>query len=50
MTCHCWYFKDFGYKFEAYVYNKCHDIPMMAYELEDIAILNVKDVVINMMQ
>ena len=26
MICHCWYFKDIGYKFEPYVCNKCHDI------------------------
>ena len=32
------------YKFEPYAYNKCHDISMMAYELEIIAILNVKGV------
>ena len=31
MICHYWYFKDIGYKFKPYVYNKCHDISMMAY-------------------
>ena len=44
MICHYWYFKDIGYKFEPYVCNECHDISMMAYELENIAILNVKGV------
>ena len=39
-----WYFKDNGYKFEPYVCNGCHDISMMAYELENIAVLNVKGV------
>ena len=43
MICHYWYFKDIGYKFEPYVCNKCHDISMMAYELENAAILNKKD-------
>ena len=38
------YFKGIGYKFEPYVFNRCHDISMMAYELEDIAILNIKGV------
>ena len=38
------YFKGIGYKFEPYVFNGCHDISMMAYELEDIAILNIKGV------
>ena len=44
MICHYWYFKDIGYKFEPHVCNKCHDMSMMAYELENIAILNVKGV------
>ena len=37
-------YKDIGYKFEPYFYSKCHDISMIAYELENIAILNVKGV------
>ena len=44
MLCHYWYFKDVGFKFELHVCNKCHDILMTAYELENIAILNVKGV------
>ena len=44
MACHYWYFKDIGYKYEPEVCNKCHNISMMAYELENIAILNVKGV------
>ena len=44
MICHYSHFKDIAYKFEPYVCNKCHDISMMAYELENIAILNVKEV------
>ena len=45
MLCHYWYFKDIGYKFESIesnVCNKCHDVLMTAYELKNIAILNVK--------
>ena len=42
MLCHYWYFKDFGFKFERYVYNKCHNVLMTAYKLENIAILSVK--------
>ena len=30
--CHCWYFKDIGYKFQPYVCNGCHDILMITYE------------------
>ena len=42
MVCHYWYFKDVGFKCEPHVYNKCHDVLMTAYELKNIAILNVK--------
>ena len=44
MICHYWYLKDIVYKFEPYVCNKCHGISMMAYELKNIAILNIKGV------
>ena len=44
MICHYWYFKGIGYKFAPYVYNNCHDISIMAYELENIAIVNVNGV------
>ena len=39
---HYCYFKDVG--FEPHVCNKCHDVLMTAYELKNIAILNVKGV------
>ena len=42
MLHHYWYFKDTGFKFEPHVCNKCHDILMTAYELKNIAILNIK--------
>ena len=44
MLCHYWYFKDVGFKFEPHVCNKCHDILITAYELKNIATLNVKGV------
>ena len=44
MICHYWYFKDVEFKFEPHVSNKCHDVMMTAYELKNIAILNVKGV------
>ena len=44
MICHYWYFKDIGDKFEPHVCIKCHDTSMIAYELANIAILNVKGV------
>ena len=44
MLCHYWYFKGVGFKFETHNCNKCQDILMTAYELKNIAILNVKGV------
>ena len=44
MICHYWYFKDVEFKFEPHVSIKCHDVMMTAYELKNIAILNVKGV------
>ena len=46
MLCHYWNFNDVGFKFELHVCNKCHDVLMIAYELKNIAILNVKGVVL----
>ena len=37
-----WYFKDIGYGFELFVWNGCHNLLMMAYELENVAVLNIK--------
>ena len=42
MLFHYWYFKDLRFKFELHVCNKCHNVFMTAYELEDIEILNEK--------
>ena len=40
--CHCWFFKDLGFKFEKHVCNGCHDLLTMAYSLKNIAILSAK--------
>ena len=40
--CQYRYFKDFGYKFEEHVCNGCHDLLLMVYSLENIAILSAK--------
>ena len=42
MLFHYWQFKDVGFKFEPHVCNKRHDVLITAYELKNIAILNVK--------
>ena len=44
MLCHYWYFKNIGYKFQSYVFNTCHDLSMMVYDLDDFMILNKKGV------
>ena len=44
MFCHYWYFKDIGYKFQPHFFNDCDAVPMMAYELENIAVINAKGV------
>ena len=41
VLCHYWYFRDNVLKFESHVCNKCQDVLMTAYELKNIAILNV---------
>ena len=45
MLFHYWYFKNVGFKFEAHVCNKYHNILMTAYELKKTAILNVKELI-----
>ena len=42
--CHYWHFKDVGFRFEPHVCNKCPNVLISAYELKNIAILNVKGV------
>ena len=44
MLCHYWYFKDISFEFQLYLFNGCHDVSMMAYELKKITILKAKDV------
>ena len=40
--CHYWYFKDVGFKFDLHVCNVCHAVSLMASELKNIAMLNIK--------
>ena len=44
MLCHNWYFKNVGFTFEPHISNKCQNVLITAYELKNIAILNVKGV------
>ena len=41
MLCYDCYFKDVGFRFEPHVCNKCHDTLITAYELKNIAMLDV---------
>ena len=42
MICHYWYFLNTGYKYEPELCNDCVDISVMANELKNIVILNIK--------
>ena len=44
MICHYWNFKDIGYKYEPYVCNRCQDLSMVVYDLNDFMVLNIKGV------
>ena len=44
MLCNYWYFKDIGYTFQPYACNRCHNLSMMVYDLDDFMILNIKGV------
>ena len=41
-TCHYWYFKDIGFKYETYLCNGCHDLKQKAMSFNDVAIIYVK--------
>ena len=44
MLCHYWYFEGVGFKLEPHICNKCDYVLMTAYELKNIAIINIKGV------
>ena len=44
LFCHYWYFKDIGFKYQPYVCNWCHDLSMVAQNLNNFVILNIKGV------
>ena len=41
-SCHYWYFKDIGFKYEPYLSNKCHDLMKKAMSFNIIAIVYIK--------
>ena len=40
--CHCWYFKDIGFKYEPYLCNGYHDLMQKVMSFSNIAIVYVK--------
>ena len=40
--CHYRHFKDIGFKYEAYLYNGCHDLVQKTMSFNNIAIVYVK--------
>ena len=40
--CHYWYFKDIGFKYEAYYCNGCHDLTQKTMSFSDVVIIYVK--------
>ena len=41
-TCHYWYFKDIGFKYETYICNGCQDLMQEAMNFNNVAIVYVK--------
>ena len=44
MICNHYYFKDFGFKYQPYVCNGCHDFSMTVMNVSDFFILNIKGI------
>ena len=40
--CHYWFF-NYGFEFQNYVYNGCHDLTMLSVNISDITIITVKN-------
>ena len=41
--CHYWYFVNCSFKFQPNVWNRCQDLLVMSMNLNNIAILNIKE-------
>ena len=40
--CHCWYFKDIGFKYQQYLCNGCHALMQKAMNFNDVALAFIK--------
>ena len=45
-VCHYWYFSNYSFKFQPNVCNRYHGLLIMSINLSDIAILNIKVLII----
>ena len=43
IICLCYYSFEKGFKFQTNVCNECHDVLMMSMNLNDIAVLNIRN-------
>ena len=43
IVCHYWFF-NYGFKFQDYIYNGCHYLTMLCLNISNIAIVTIKDV------
>ena len=41
--CHSWHFLDKGFRHEPYLWNSCHDLMQKAINLNDVAVVSVKE-------
>ena len=44
IICHYWCFKDIGNKYQPHVCNRCHDLSIVVYDLNDFMILSIKGI------
>ena len=47
--CNYWYFLDKGFNFRQYVCNDCHYVLMISINLNDVAVLNIKVLIITVL-
>ena len=40
--CHCWYFKNIGFKYEKYLCNGCHDLMQETMSFDNVDVVYIK--------
>ena len=41
-NCHCWYFKNIGFKYEKYLCNGCHDLMQETMSFNNVDVVYIK--------